>query len=152
MSTQRANLLDAAQNFCNAFASQQSLDVILDYFALDNAVCVEHGLEQLAPFLGHPYTGPDGVTQYFTTIANLLSYENMHFSEYIVDVETLKVSVKGQARFTFKSTGDSWDEVFTYSLAFDKQLKVKVYEVWADTGAAYLASKGQLSVSPARIF
>jgi len=73
-----------------------------------------------------------------------LTYENMRFSEYIVDIENHKVSVKGQATFTWTKTEESWDEIFTYSLDFDDELKVTDYQVWADSGAAYLASLGKL--------
>lgn len=38
----------------------------------------------------------------------------------------------------------SWDETFTYSLDFDDELKVTDYQVWADSGAAYLARLGKL--------
>ncbi|KAI5123159.1 hypothetical protein M0805_000862 [Coniferiporia weirii] len=141
----REALLGAAQSFCDAFASQRPLDDILSFFATEGAVCLEHGLQQLAPFLGHQYTGLDGARDYFKLIAGLLSYKNMRFSDYIVDTESLKVSVKGSADFTWKDTENSWREVFTYALEFDEYGKVKVYEVWADSGAAYLASKGKLS-------
>jgi len=54
------------------------------------------------------------------------------------------VSVKGQAKFTWIETGQSWDETFTYSLDFDDEPKVTDYQVWADSGAAYLARLGKL--------
>lgn len=54
------------------------------------------------------------------------------------------MSVKGQAKFTWIETCQSWDETFTYSLDFDDELKVTDYQVWADSGAAYLASIGRL--------
>lgn len=54
------------------------------------------------------------------------------------------VSVVGKARFVWKTTGNGWDETFTYRLRFDQDAKVVVYEVWADSGAAYLASRGEL--------
>lgn len=73
-----------------------------------------------------------------------LSYENMRFSNYVVDPQQRKVSVRGEARFVWTSTDQGWDEVFTYVLDFDEELKVSVYEVWADSGAAYLASRGEL--------
>ncbi|KAH8113523.1 hypothetical protein DFH11DRAFT_305569 [Phellopilus nigrolimitatus] len=146
MSSKYALLLTAARSFCDAFACQKPFGDILDHFSSsDNIVCVEHGLQQLAPFLGRPFAGLDGAKEYFTVIADLLSYEEMRFSHFVVDTENLKVSVRGHAVFTWKSTGNSWPEVFTYMLEFDDQLKVKVYEVWADTGAAYLASRGELS-------
>lgn len=57
---------------------------------------------------------------------------------------TRKVSVKGRAKFTWVETAQSWDETFTYSLDFDDELKVTDYQVWADSGAAYLARLGKL--------
>jgi len=39
-------------------------------------------------------------------------------------------------------TKQSWDEFVKYVLGFDADRKVKSYEIWADTGAAYLARKG----------
>jgi len=84
------------------------------------------------------------VRDYFKTIALTLSFERMAFSEYIVDSEVQKVSVKGQAKFIWLSTKQSWDEIFTYVLDFDDDCKVTNYQVWADTGAAYLASRGEI--------
>jgi hypothetical protein len=55
-----------------------------------------------------------------------------------------KVSVKGRAKFTWIETGQSWDETFTYSLDFDDESKVTDYQVWADSGAAFLARLGKL--------
>lgn len=68
----------------------------------------------------------------------------MAFSHLFVDPEVSKVSVRGRARFTWTSTRQSWNEVFTYVLEFDDDCKVLTYEIWADSGAAYLASKGEL--------
>ena len=127
------------------FASKRPLSEVLDKFSRkDEPLAIEHGLALLAAFLGRSYIGLDGIRNYFETIAGLLDYENMRFSDYVVDEEVRKVSVRGEATFTWKSTGQSWNEVFTYTLAFDDELKVKRYEVWADSGAAYLASKGLL--------
>ncbi|KIJ57854.1 hypothetical protein HYDPIDRAFT_120262, partial [Hydnomerulius pinastri MD-312] len=105
---------------------------------------MEHGLPAFAPFLGRPFNGREGITEYFSIIASLLTYENMCFSEYFADAEARKVSVKGRATFARITTNESWDETFTYVLDFDDENKVTDYQVWADTGAAYLASKGQL--------
>lgn len=137
--------MSAAESFCNAFASQQPLDEILSHFSTRYAILAhEHGLKHLAPFLGRDYTGEKGVKAYFETMSSYLSYENMKFGTYVVDASENRVSVKGQAKFTWTSTGQSWDEDFAYVLAFDEDGKVVKYEVWADSGAAYLASKGQL--------
>ena len=68
----------------------------------------------------------------------------MKFSEYTVDTESCKVCVKGQAKFTAKQTGQSWDETFVYMLDFDTEGKVTDWKIWADSGAAYLALRGEL--------
>jgi hypothetical protein len=95
----------------------------------------------LAPFLGRPFNDPK---DYFTLISELLTYDNMQFSEYMVDTEARKVNVKGKAKFTWLQTKQSWDEVFTYVLDFDDQAKITCYQVWADSGACYLAREGKL--------
>lgn len=61
-----------------------------------------------------------------------------------MQIRSRKVSVKGRAKFTWIETSQSWDETFTYSLDFDDELKVTDYQVWADSGAAYLARLGKL--------
>jgi hypothetical protein len=73
-----------------------------------------------------------------------LSYQDMSFSEFFADAEASKVGVKGKAKFTWLGTGESWDETFTYVLDYDHECKVTNYQVWADSGAAYLASRGEL--------
>jgi len=105
---------------------------------------LEHGLSRFAPFLGRPFASRDSVRHYFHTVAALIAYEDMHFSEYVVDAEVRKVSVKGTATFTWIVTRDSWDETFTYVLDFDDQDKIARYQIWGDTGALYLASQGRL--------
>ena len=54
------------------------------------------------------------------------------------------MSVKGRAKFTWIETGQIWDETFTYSLDFDDESRITDYQVWADSGAAYLARLGKL--------
>lgn len=142
MAPTRAELLASAHAFCYTFASSKPLDDILACFSTDPAhppQAIEHGLPSLAPFLGRAFVGIPALKQYFTLLAEHLKYENMQFSEFVVDSETKKVSCKGHARFTWVSTGLSWDETFSYTLDFDDQLKVARYQIWADTGAAYLA-------------
>jgi hypothetical protein len=146
-SQDRDVLLHYPKILCAAFACHGPMEEILACFSSsesDGILCLEHGLSRLAPFLGNAFRGSVGVKEYFGIIANLLSYEKMQFSDYIVDGDERVVSVRGQARFTWKSTGNSWDEVFIYRLQLDAEGKIKVYEVWADSGAAYLASKGEL--------
>ena len=148
MSDKRAELQKAAEGFCGTFASNAPLQEIMSYFSDRHMVeAHEHGLPQLAPFLGRSFPGKDNVKHYFELLAETLTYRDMKFISYIVDTERDRVAVKGEASFTWKSTNQSWHETFSYQLAFDESGKVIVYEVWADSGAAYLASKGLLKSS-----
>ncbi|OTA97652.1 hypothetical protein M434DRAFT_65169 [Hypoxylon sp. CO27-5] len=141
----RTELLEAATAFCDSFAQKKPLDEILSHFSsTDNIVAYEHGLPELAPFLGREFRGREGVQEYFKIISACLNYENMRFADYIVDAVGNRVAVRGTAKFTWTATGESWDEVFAYALKFDDEHKVVSYEIWADSGAAYLASKGRL--------
>jgi hypothetical protein len=143
----REELLKYSRALCEAFANHGSMDEIVACFSTrqpDDIRLFEHGLPQLAPFLGRSFQGAQGIQEYFTVVAEALSYQEMSFSDYIVDAELRVVSVRGKAKFTWKSTGKSWDEVFIYRLQLDEEGKILVYEVWADSGAAYLASKGDL--------
>lgn len=148
-SPRRQQLLAAAQTFCTSFASHKPPEETLALFSTSPSVtALEHGLPRLAPFLGREFRGPDGIREYFSVISRHLTYENMRFGNYLVDDVEGKVSVRGEARFTWISSGQAWDEVFTYVLAFDEECKVLRYEIWADTGAAYLARRGELTDSP----
>jgi hypothetical protein len=130
----REQLLSAAQTFCDSFANKDAPDTILGHFsASDSVLALEHGLPQLAPFLGRPFRGQKGLQEYFQLLSSSLTYENMRFSNYVVDAAVSKVSVRGEAKFTWTSTNQSWDEVFTYVLEFDAENRVKVYEIWAGT-------------------
>ena len=128
----------------------------------------EHGLPLLAPFLGRMFmgrNGPNSVEEYFKLLQKYLTYENMSFGkaprsigcvipiciaigEWVVDTEVRRVSVKGTAKFKWiEGVGDGhwWDEKFAYMLDFDDEGKVTDYQVWADSGATYLAWKGRLN-------
>ncbi|ESK93763.1 hypothetical protein Moror_1461 [Moniliophthora roreri MCA 2997] len=145
-SPRRTRLLSSAQSFCNSFAENKDIETITSHFTLTHQPSViEHGEPSLGPFLGKPHVGMDAIKSYFETIASLLSYENMKFSEFVVDTESSRVACKGKAKFTWKSTSESWDETFAYMLDFDDECKITDYQVWADSGAAYLASKGRLN-------
>lgn len=142
MSDARSELEEAAKGFCNSFAKKAPLEEVMSHFSrryLTSAY--EHGLPSLAPFLGQTFVGLDGVKIYFGLLAEYLSYEDMQFKNFIVDEKANKVGVRGEAKFTWRSTGKSWNEVFSYQLSFDENRKVVSYDVWADTGAAYLASQ-----------
>ncbi|KAI1126686.1 transcription elongation factor S-II [Nemania abortiva] len=173
-----AQLLAAAKAFCDSFARKKSLEEILSHFSSSSPSSAspslasstmedgkaagsrseilvhEHGLPQLAPFLGRDFRGLEGARRYFESVAACLSYEDMRFVEFVADTSAEgkngneddggKVAVRGKARFTWKETGQSWDETFVYVLCFDARAKLKRYEVWADSGAAYLASRGEL--------
>lgn len=145
MAPTRNQLLHSAEALCNDFASKKDIETLLSHFsATHQCTAVEHGEPSLAPFLGRPFVGKPAIQHYFELIAQLLIYEDMRFSEYIVDTEACKVGVKGQARFTWRDTRESWDETFCYALDFDDEGRVTDYQVWADSGAAYLARLGKL--------
>ncbi|KAH2091570.1 hypothetical protein KXX03_000098 [Aspergillus fumigatus] len=142
-------------SLCDAFASAAPVPVLLSHFTADPLPMVhEHGLPVLAPFLGRTFTGTDGVGRYFELIADLLSFEKMSFDgedEWIVDTVSMAVSLRGRARFTWKETGEGWNETFCYRIGLAEDqgkggggLKVQEYRVWADTGAVYLARTHQL--------
>ncbi|TFK53398.1 hypothetical protein OE88DRAFT_1711414 [Heliocybe sulcata] len=146
MAPTRAQLQKAAEALCDDFSQKKDLGTLLSHFSTSHQVtAVEHGEQCLAPFLGRPFTGLKNVEQYFGLLQEHLTYENMKFSEWVVDTEVMKVSVKGNADFTWTSTKEMWKETFTYTLDFDEDLKVTDYQVWADSGAAYLARKGKLN-------
>ncbi|TFK43272.1 hypothetical protein BDQ12DRAFT_731313 [Crucibulum laeve] len=145
MSPTRTNLLSVAKTFCDAFSQKKDVPPILALFSTTHQVsALEHGEPSLAPFLGRPFVGTANVQKYFEIIGSLLSYDDVKFSEFVVDTETSRVALKGQGKFTWLSTGESWDETFAYMLDFDDELKVTDYQVWADSGAAYLARVGKL--------
>ncbi|KAH9888968.1 hypothetical protein C8Q73DRAFT_654855 [Cubamyces lactineus] len=148
----RAQLLRTAQALCSAFAAKADISTLLSHFSSTHQISAyEHGLPVLAPFLGRPFTGRSGSTSvraYFELLQQHLTYENMEFGEWVVDEAAARVTVVGNAKFTWnegKGTGQAWEEYFVYMLDFDDQAKVTDYQVWADSGAAYLARVGQLS-------
>lgn len=162
----RAALLKRTISFLETLASHSSPAKIAAHFTQSNATHIfihEHGLPQLAPFLGRDFTGSEGVTQYFEIIGSCLEYENMKFDDFLVDEVEGRVSVRGEAKFMWRDSGQGWDEVFRYVLGFapggdtegeerveadsDGDGKLVRYEIWADTGAAYLARKGKLDES-----
>ncbi|KAI0629138.1 hypothetical protein C8Q77DRAFT_1220339 [Trametes polyzona] len=148
----RAQLLESAQGLCSAFASKADIDTLLSYFSSTHQISAfEHGLPLLAPFLGRPFTGrtgPSSVRAYFELLQKHLTYDNMSFGTWVVDPDSSRASVKGTAKFTWADgpgKGQSWDEHFAYILDFDQDAKVTDYQVWADSGAAYLARRGELA-------
>jgi hypothetical protein len=82
--------------------------------------------------------------KYFDVIQSLLSYGSMEFSHFVIDTDASTVALKGKAKFTWLSTKESWNETFAYILDFDEKGKVNHYQIWADSGAAYLARIGKL--------
>lgn len=152
MVSARAQLLASAQALCSAFAAKADLNILLSHFSTTHEItAVEYGEPFLAPFVGRPFTGrqgPESVAAYFNLLQKYLTYENMTFVEWIVDSEARKVSVRGTAKFTWTEgpgEGQWWEEDFVYVLDFDDDGKVTDYQVWADSGAAYLASRGELN-------
>ena len=155
--TTRADLLNPVHAFLSALTNPNpNPDNLLSTFTTSPKPLVhEHGLPQLAPFLSRPFTGQDGIATYFELISSLLSIKNMVFEpeeNWVVDASCMAVSLRGSATFIWKETRQAWDETFVYriKLAIDEngsgegRLAVCEYQVWADTGAAYLARLGRL--------
>ncbi|TBU27271.1 hypothetical protein BD311DRAFT_797850 [Dichomitus squalens] len=147
----RDQLLESAQALCHAFASKSDIDTLLSHFSSTHQISAfEHGLPLLAPFLGRHFHGRAGATSvpaYFQLLQHYLTYDDMSFGTWVVDADAQRVSVKGRAKFTWTEgdgKGQSWDEQFAYILDFDQDAKVTHYQVWADSGAAYLARRDEL--------
>lgn len=148
----REQLLRSAQALCDAFAAKADTGTLLSHFSATHQISAfEHGLPALAPFLGRTFLGRAGansVASYFELLQQYLTYDDMSFGSWVVDPEAQRVAVKGSATFTWtegEGKGQSWDEQFAYILDFDHDAKVTDYQVWADSGAAYLARRGELS-------
>lgn len=83
-------------------------------------------MQQLAPFLGRVFRDIQGAGEYFTTLASTISPENGKLTGIFADPEESKVSMRGEATFTWTSTGQSWDEACTSLLEFDHEYEIKV--------------------------
>lgn len=153
----RADLVTGTIALCAAFSTGADIPTLLSTFTTSPTPCIyEHGLSSLAPFLGRTFSGQDGLTRYFNLLSEKLGVEGMDLDgekDWIVDTENAVVCLKGKARFVSKATGQGWNEVFIYKISLAEEegdgegkdgWKVRVYEVWADTGAAYLAARGEL--------
>lgn len=155
----RQDLLKPVHNLLQALTHPDPTNpnqLFTTFTTLPAPLAHEHGLPQLAPFLGRRFTGQDGVRTYFDLLSSLLSIKNMVFEpeeSWVVDESCMAVSLRGTARFGWKETRQAWDETFVYriKLAVDGgdgpgkgRLAVCEYHVWADTGAAYLARLGRL--------
>ncbi|KAE8349400.1 hypothetical protein BDV28DRAFT_61602 [Aspergillus coremiiformis] len=149
----RQNLITRVRTLCTDFSTSSPLPTLLSNFTTNPpATALEHGLPHLAPFLGRAFKGSDGLTTYFGLLSDLLTIENMVFEPeetWVVDERAMAVSLRGEGRFTWNATGQTWEETFVYRIGLAEDagvVKVVVYEVWADTGAAYLARRGLLEL------
>ncbi|KAJ5692244.1 hypothetical protein N7462_001667 [Penicillium macrosclerotiorum] len=153
----RTTLIEPVQALLSALTNSTShspISTLLATFTTQPTPLVhEHGLPQLAPFLGRSFTGQDGVARYFELLADHLRIESMAFESddlWLVDDASQAIALRGSATFTWKDTGHAWDETFIYRVALAEDvgrgggLRVCEYRVWADTGAAYLARLGRL--------
>ncbi|EKM49005.1 uncharacterized protein PHACADRAFT_265916 [Phanerochaete carnosa HHB-10118-sp] len=152
MTLSRSQLLASAQALCNDIARKAALPDLFSHFSTKHEnTAYEHGEPFLAPFLGRAFkgrSGPGSLEAYFILLVTHLSYEDMSFGEWIVDTEAKKVSCVGSAKFTWiegAGKGNSWNEKFVYNLDFDDEGKMIGYQIWSDSGAAYLAWKGELN-------
>ncbi|PCH44342.1 hypothetical protein WOLCODRAFT_144932 [Wolfiporia cocos MD-104 SS10] len=151
MAPTRDQLLTTARALCAAFASAAPVPTLLSHFSATYQISArEHGLPLLAPFLGRTFagrSGPNSVQAYFELLRQHLTFRNMEFVGWTVDAEASRVCVRGHATFEWtegEGKGQVWNEVFVYMLDFDEGARVTDYQVWADSGAAYLARRGTL--------
>lgn len=88
MVSSRNQLLQAAEALCADFSAKKDTDALLSHFSKTySCTAIEHGEPGLAPFLGKSYNGLEAIRSYFELLVKLLTYENMRFSEWIVDTE-----------------------------------------------------------------
>jgi hypothetical protein len=69
-------------------------------------------------------------------------------ADWVVDDEARKVSVRAEGRFKWiegAGIGQWWEEEFAYIIDLDDEAKITDIQVFADTGAAYLARIGKLN-------
>jgi len=84
----RIQLLHAAQALCHDFAAKKDVDVLIGHFSRTHqCTAIEHGEQSLAPFIGRPFVGLDAIRSYFQQLSAFLTFENMRFSEWIIDSE-----------------------------------------------------------------
>ncbi|KAL4956852.1 hypothetical protein BDW69DRAFT_64744 [Aspergillus filifer] len=149
----RTTLISAIKSLLDAFSSGADTPTLLSTFTtFPEPTIHEHGLKELAPFLGRPFIGQEQLKTYFGLLSEHLGIEDASFDsedEWAVDAESMVVALRGKARFKSKKTGQAWDEIFAYMIEIaegegSNELKVRRYEIWADTGAAYLALRGEL--------
>ncbi|GAW24319.1 hypothetical protein ANO14919_139030 [Xylariales sp. No.14919] len=83
-SLKRTELLAAARAFCDSSAQKKPLDEVLSHFSSPSPsatpttgggaqiIVHEHGLPQLAPFLGRDFYGLEEVRKYFEVVGGYL--------------------------------------------------------------------------------
>lgn len=133
--TPRATLLPPVQSLLKALtATPPSPSEILKTFTSTPIPLVhEHGLPQLAPFLGRSFTGQDGVARYFQLLGETVEIREMVFEDeemWCVDDVAMAVALRGRATFYWKGSGQGWEETFFYRIA----LAVDVGEQEGDQG------------------
>lgn len=123
----RQNLLTPTSSLFKALSTTPppALHTLLAHFTRSPLPIIhEHGHPSLAPFLGRTFTGTDGIARYFSLLQDLLEITDMVFDDpddWVVDTTCLAVFLRGQARFTWKKTGQSWDETFAYRVALAEE-------------------------------
>ncbi|KAJ6032253.1 hypothetical protein N7540_002985 [Penicillium herquei] len=155
----RSTLVEPVKALLAAFTSSEPPSSIASTFTtVPRPLIHEHGLPQLAPFIGRTFSGEEGISQYFEILSQTLNIHSMAFEpnfEWLVDIDNMCVTLRGTATFEWKDTRNSWSETFIYRISLRRdtsdnreksgRILVNEYHVWADTGAAYLARFGKLN-------
>ena len=156
----RTTLLDPVRALLKALTTpttSPTTTLLSTFTTLPTPLIHEHGLPQLAPFLGRSFTGTDGIARYFQLLSEHLDIKSMTFEPeetWVIDESAMTICLRGDVTLIWKSTQQAWDETFAYRIAVARdvsdqigkagELRVWEYIVWADTGAAYLARLGRL--------
>lgn len=142
--TPRTTLITPVQSLLNALqATPPSPSQLQQTFTTTPLPLIhEHGLPQLAPFLGRSFTGQDGVARYFQLLGDDVEIAALDFEPeemWCVDDVAMAVCLRGSGRFRWKRTDQAWDETFVYRVA----LAVDLGEVSdATTSASASGSAG----------
>lgn len=143
----RTTLLEPVQTLLKALTTTPlSISHLLSTFTTNPLPLVhEHGLPQLAPFLGRSFTGQDGVARYFELLAQDLDIQDMTFEPedtWLVDDVAMAVALRGSARFVWRRSGQGWDETFLYRVAVAEDVRSEENE----DGGSGLGKLGKLGI------
>ena len=116
---------DAVDAFFKAFASNTSPIAMLVHFSNTSPVVLQHGPKTCPYPFRWRVAGLNAVRSYFDLIATTWSRSNVKICEPPkIDVESRRAVVELSANWTWRKSGRSWTEDFTWDLEFDEGMKI----------------------------